>query len=248
MSDTGLVVENLTVRYGKATAVDQVSLFARSGEVTAIVGPNGAGKSSLILGVFGSIPAEGVVRVGHTDLSALSASRRAKAGLALVPQGRQLFPKLTVAENIQIMAELLGLPKSAIDGAMDRFPILRERSGQLAGVLSGGEQQMLVVGRALMASPEVLLLDETMTGLAPKIVAGLADTFAQLARDGVAVVVADPSLGPIRRIVHRGYVIVRGEFVAECDSVESLDAQYQRAMGVIQHEVESEVLSDAEHA
>lgn len=248
MSDTGLFVENLTVRYGKATAVDQVSFFARSGEVTAIVGPNGAGKSSLILGVFGSVAAEGAVRVGTTDLSGMSASRRARSGLALVPQGRQLFPKLTVAENIQIMAELLSLPRSAVDGAMDRFPILRERSGQLAGVLSGGEQQMLVVGRALMASPDVLLLDETMTGLAPKIVAGLAETFAQLASDGVAVVVADPSLGPIRRIVDRGYVIVRGEFVAECDSVEALDAQYQRAMGVIQHEVESEVLSDAEHA
>lgn len=240
MSEDRFDVAGLTVRYGKAVAVDGVSIVAPAGKVTAVVGPNGAGKSSLVLAAYGSIPSEGEVRVGAEDLSRSSALERSRNGIALVPQGRQLFPRMTVQENFRIMAELLRLPAAAVDEAMARFPILYDRRASLAGVLSGGEQQMLVVSRALMASPRVLLLDEMMTGLAPKIVRGLADTVRQLADQGVAVVIADPSIGPIKRVIDRGYVLVRGSIVAENDSADALELSYQAAMGIIQGEVAAE--------
>ncbi|MGY1814045.1 ABC transporter ATP-binding protein [Blastococcus sp. SYSU D00820] len=241
MTDAVLTVRGLTVRYGKAVAVDGLDLVAPAGQVTALVGPNGAGKSSTLLGIYGSVPAQGTVLLEGEDIGRMSATRRARAGLMLVPQGRQLFPKMSVEENLRLMAELLRLPGKVVGEALDRFPILRERSRSLAGVLSGGEQQMLVVSRALMSSPKVLLLDEMMTGLAPKIVSGLADTVAELARkDGVAVVMADPSLGPVRRVVDRGYVLLRGRVVAEEADAVALDRAYQRTMGVVQEEVEAE--------
>lgn len=240
MSDVRFEVSDLTVRYGKAVALDAISISAPAGQVTAVVGPNGAGKSSLILAAYGSIPSEGRVRIGDEDLTALSALERSRRGIALVPQGRQLFPRMAVHENFRIMAELLRLPSSAVEEAMARFPILLDRRGSLAGVLSGGEQQMLVVSRALMASPRVLLLDEMMTGLAPKIVRGLADTVRGLADQGVAVVIADPSIGPLMRIIDRGYVIVRGSVVAEAASASALESAYQTAMGIIQGEVAAE--------
>jgi branched-chain amino acid transport system ATP-binding protein len=231
------------VTYGKATAVDGVSVHAAAGQVTAIIGPNGAGKSSLLLGLYGSVGARGTVRVGDRDVSRLSPLQRARAGIALVPQGRQLFPKMSVQENLQVMADLLRLKPAAVKAGLDRFPVLQDRRSQMAGVLSGGEQQMLVVTRALMAEPSVILLDEMMTGLAPKIVTELATTLSGLAREGVAVIVADPSLAPTRRVVDRGYVLVRGKIVAEAHDADALDTAYQRAMGVIVHEIEEDRVS-----
>jgi branched-chain amino acid transport system ATP-binding protein len=223
----------IRVSYGDARALDGVDLHAPGGEVTAVVGPNGAGKSSLLLAMYGSVRATGSVVVDGADMSARSATERLRAGLALVPQGRQLFPRLTVSENLQLMVDLLGLGPEHLDEALARFPILGERSRALAGVLSGGEQQMLAVSRALMGSPRVLLLDEMMTGLAPKIVSALADIVAQLAADsGVAIVVAEPGLGPIRRVVTSGVVLVRGRVVARADDVEELEASHRAAMGV----------------
>lgn len=227
-----LRAQGLTVRYGHAAALSGVDLVAPGGAVTAVAGPNGAGKSSLLLALYGSVRANGTVIVDEDDLTRLSATRRARAGVALVPQGRQLFPRLTVRENLQIMAELLGLKRSSVDEALDRFPILRQRARGLAGVLSGGEQQMLVVSRALMGSPRVLLLDEMMTGLAPLVVRELADTVAELAHSGVAVVLAEPSIHALHRIIDRGIVLMRGEVVAHADSSEALDRSYQAAMGV----------------
>ena len=238
MVDGGLAVESLQVTYGAATAVRGVSIEAPAGQVTAVVGPNGAGKSSLLLGVYGSVPARGTVRIGGRDVSRLSALRRAREGVALVPQGRQLFPKMSVRENLQVIAELQKLPRTAIETALDRFPILRERSGQMAGVLSGGEQQMLAVTRALMTEPQVVLLDEMATGLAPMIVADLVRLVGELARQGAAVVLADPSLTATRPVVDRGYVLVRGEVVATADDAERLDRAYQKAMGLIQQELD----------
>lgn len=245
MSDHELVITDLQVRYGKAKAVDRVSIHARGGAVTAIVGPNGAGKSSLLLGAYGSVPSRGTVTVDGLDVSAMSAMQRARHGLAIVPQGRQLFPKLTVRENIQVMAELVKAPRSAVDKAMERFPVLVDRRNSLAGVLSGGEQQMLVVTRALLSEPNVILLDEMMTGLAPKIVAGLAETVRGLAAEGTAVVLADPSIAPVRRVIDRGYVLVRGKVVAECEDVAALERAYQSAMGIIHDAIEAEVEATA---
>jgi branched-chain amino acid transport system ATP-binding protein len=228
-----LVARGIAVRYGKATALAGVSLSAPGGVVTAVVGPNGAGKSSLLLALYGSVRAAGAVEVDGVDVSGLRATDRARAGIALVPQGRQLFPRLTVRENLQLMADLLKLDRGTVDEALDRFPILRQRARSLAGVLSGGEQQMLVVARSLMGSPRVLLLDEMTTGLAPLVVEQLAETVADLARGaGTAVVLAEPSLGAIRRVVDRGVVLVRGEIVAEADGPDALDARYREALGV----------------
>jgi len=235
---SGLVVAGLTVTYGAASAVRQVSVTAPAGSVTAVVGPNGAGKSSLLLGIYGSVSARGTVSIAGRDVSRLSALARARAGVAIVPQGRQLFPKMSVHENLQVMAELQGLGRDRVDGALDRFPILRERAGHMAGVLSGGEQQMLAVARALMTEPSVILLDEMATGLAPKIVAELVRLVGELAAGGTAVVLADPSLTATKAAVDRGYVLVRGEVVAEADDADRLDRAYQGAMGLIQKELD----------
>ncbi|GGM54497.1 ABC transporter ATP-binding protein [Dactylosporangium sucinum] len=229
-----LRLEGLRVRYGHASAVTGLDLVAPGGVVTALVGPNGAGKSSALLAAYGSVPSTGRVLLDGEDVSRLKPAARARAGIAVVPQGRQLFPKLNVADNLQVMAELLRLPRSAVDTAIDRFPILRTRLKSLVGVLSGGEQQMLVVSRALMGSPRVLLLDEMMTGLAPLVVQELLRTVTGLAKEGVAVLMAEPALGAVRGGISRGYVLVRGEVVAQTeDGGRALDDLYQGKMGVL---------------
>ena len=228
-----LRVEALSVQYGHARAVTEVSLTAPGGAITALVGPNGAGKSSLLLAAYGSVGSTGRVFLDGEDVSRLRSAARARAGIAIVPQGRQLFPRLNVADNLQVMAELLHLPRSAVDTAIDRFPILRTRLRSLVGVLSGGEQQMLVVSRALMGSPRVLLLDEMMTGLAPLVVQELIRTVRELAHEGVAVLMAEPALGAVRSAVDRGYVLVRGGQVAtEEGGGRALNDAYRAAMGV----------------
>lgn len=239
MTGHELRVEDLTVRYGGAVAVDAASLTARSGAVTAVVGPNGAGKTSLLLGVYGSVPARGRVVVDGADLTGLRALARARRGVAVVPQGRQLFPHLTVLENLKVMAETLRLPRGRADAALDRFPVLRTRARSLAGVLSGGEQQMLAISRALMAEPSVLLLDEMTTGLAPKIVQDIARTVAGLADDGVCVLLAEPTIGPLAGLIDRGHVLIRGRVVATAENGgAALDEAYQRAMGATSTEFE----------
>lgn len=227
-------VHGLTVRYGKAVAVRGVAFEARSGEVTAVVGPNGAGKSSLLSAVFGSTPATGTVTVGDTRLDGTAARQRLRAGVAFVPQGRQLFPRLTVRENLEIGARLLGARNDVLDSAFDRFPILRTRSKQLAGVLSGGEQQMLLLARALLVPPRALLLDEMTTGLSPKIARELLDHVRDLADSGITVLVAEPALYRVARIVDRGYVMVRGALSDPRNSAAELDTAYRASMGMLE--------------
>jgi branched-chain amino acid transport system ATP-binding protein len=230
-----LRLEGLGIRYGHAIAVSGVDLTVPAGAVTGLVGPNGAGKSSILLAAYGSVPCAGRVLLDGDDVSRLSPAARARAGLAIVPQGRQLFARLNVRDNLQVMAELLRLPRSAVDVAIDRFPILRTRLKSLVGVLSGGEQQMLVVTRALMGSPKVLLLDETTTGLAPLIVRQLLETVRQLASGGVAVLMAEPALGAVRSSIDRGYVLVRGSVVgAREDGGKALDDVYRATFGAEQ--------------
>jgi len=228
-----LRVEDLTVRYGHAVAVSGVSLVVPGGSVTALVGPNGAGKSSVLLSVYGSVSSSGRILVDGEDMSRLRPAVRARRGVAIVPQGRRLFPHLSVRDNLRVMAETLKLPGRSVNEALARFPILQERVKSPAGVLSGGEQQMLVVARALMGSPRVLLLDEMMTGLAPRIVRELAETVRSLAQSGVAVLMSEPSIGILAPTINRGYVLIRGRTVAtEEGGGEALNRSYQSAMGV----------------
>ncbi len=240
---TALNVKGLSVHYGRALALRDVSLDSQGGKVTAVVGPNGAGKSSLLLAIYGSVASQGTITLNGEDISKLGAIKRARMGVTSVPQGRQLFPRLNVRENLQVMAETLRLPSSTVDEALDRFPILRERVRNLAGVLSGGEQQMLVVSRALMGSPKVLLLDEMMTGLAPRIVEELAAMVRRLANeDGVAILLAEPSIHALKPIIDRGYVLIRGSLVTTIETGgDALDHAYQRAMGVELETVEEDV-------
>lgn len=231
MSDSTLQVDNISVRYGRATALESVSIAAAGGEVTGVIGPNGAGKSSLIQAIYGSVHANGSVRLDGMELSKRSAIDRAKSGIALVPQGRQVFARLTVRENLQIMSTLLNAGPDAIGLAMNRFPILKDRANQLAGVLSGGEQQMLSVARALMGAPSVLLLDEVMTGLAPKIVEQLSDVFRELKNSGITIVIADPSANIAEQLVDSAYILIRGKVLAK-ESGSDILVAYQSAMGV----------------
>ena len=228
----GLQIRDLTVRYGKALAVDAVSFDAAPGSITAVVGPNGAGKSSCLNAIYGGVASSGQVLLDGAELDRMTAMQRARHGVALVPQGRQLFMRMSVRENLEVMARLLEAGDADIEAGLDRFPILRDRSRRLAGVLSGGEQQMLAVSRALMGKPRVLLLDEMVTGLAPLIVRELVETAVRMAAQGAVVLVAEPSIGAVRERIDRGYVMLRGEIVADATDGAELDKAYQRHMGL----------------
>ena len=228
-----LEVNGLHKSYGGVRAVDDVSFSVGPGEVIGLVGPNGAGKTSLAGSIYGSVPATGTIKFDGREIQKLSALDRVRSGFAYVPQGRQLFMRMSVRENLRVGADLLGLKAEAVETAFERFPILRERSESYAGVLSGGEQQMLVLGRALLETPKVLLLDEMMTGLAPKIVAELRALVGGLAAEGVTVIVTEPALTALKSVVDRGYVMQRGELVRECDSAATLDNAYKQSMGVL---------------
>lgn len=229
-----ITATSITVSYGSARAVHETSFTAPDGQVTAVVGPNGAGKSSLLSALFGSIPASGTVDVDGTDVSEVPARKRIRSGLAYVPQGRQLFPRLSVRENLEIGARLLGARDDVLDAAFERFPILRTRQRNLAGVLSGGEQQMLVLARALLVEPSALLLDEMTTGLSPRIASELLDHVRGLADAGVTVMMAEPALYRVDRIVDRGHVMMRGRLSEPHSGSAALDVAYRSAMGVLE--------------
>lgn len=233
VSGSGLTISGLTVRYGRALAVDDVSLEIPAGQVTALVGANGAGKSSAVLAAFGTIRARAKIDFDGQGIGSWSARRRARAGIGLVPQGRQLFARLTVRENLLVGADQLGLPAKAADDALERFSNLVERRDNLAGILSGGEQQMLAVARALMGTPQVLLLDELVTGLAPIIVQELAALVRERADEGLAVLIAAPDLVGLRNVVDRGYVLVRGRVVAGVEGGSTpLQAAHEQSLGL----------------
>lgn len=228
---TAIVAERIRVTYASAVALSDVSLHATAGSITAIVGPNGAGKSSLIHALYGSQTATGKITIAGQDVTSLSAAQRARLGVGLVPQGRQLFPLMSVRENLRVMADLLELGSEPVEKALDRFPILRTRADSLAGWLSGGEQQMLAVSRALLVDPQILLLDEVATGLAPIIVDHIAASIQELADAGTTIILAAPELGALEAIVDRGYVLLRGVRVADSeDGGKGVQDVYRNAM------------------
>lgn len=232
-TESTLDVSSVTVRYGGVEAVTDARMFARPGTITAIVGPNGAGKSSLFLAMMGALKASGgKVSVAGKSLDALGPTARVRSGLVLVPQGRQIFPRLTVQENLKVMVDALSLDQSRVEAAIERFPRLKERRGVAAGTLSGGEQQMLALARALMTNPKVLLLDEPMLGLAPVVVEQVIELCSQLAEEGIAVVIAEPSVRLVGRNVSRGYVMIRGRISQEIIGLPMIEAEYMRLLGM----------------
>jgi branched-chain amino acid transport system ATP-binding protein len=231
-TDNQVSVAGLQVSYGNATAVAGVDLDFAPGRIHVVVGPNGAGKSSLLLALYGAVESTGTVTVGGRDISALRPADRARSGIGLVPQGRQVFPTLTVRENLAVFAEVLKTGPASVEAALARFPRLVDRAGTLAGNLSGGEQQMLAVTRALMTRSSVLLFDEMCTGLAPVVVQQLMTVARELADAGSTVIMAEASIGAIRHDVDGGVVLVRGVVAAAADFGVDLDARYRAAMGV----------------
>jgi branched-chain amino acid transport system ATP-binding protein len=208
-----LEVENLEVRYGEIVAVRDLSFTVRPGECVALLGPNGAGKSSTLKAVSGLIrAAAGTVRFKGERIDGRPAERVARMGMAHVPEGRGIFPDLTVRENLRMPTR--GMNEVAFEQALERvhgyFPRLRERASQLGGTLSGGEQQQLAIGRALMVTPALLLLDEMSLGLAPTIVEQLFGIIRRINADGVAVLVVEQYVGQALAIADAAIVLEKG--------------------------------------
>jgi branched-chain amino acid transport system ATP-binding protein len=226
-----LEVVALSAGYGPLQVLDRVSLKVGRGEVVALFGSNGAGKSTLMKALSGLIrPVSGTVQLDGNDIAALQPHDVARAGLILVPEGRQVFPQLTVAENLRLGATRRGdFDPSEIEAILDRFPRLRPRLHTAAGLLSGGEQQMLAVGRGLLARPLILLLDEPSLGLAPTVVAELFEQFRRLREEGMTLLIVDQMADYALAIADRGYVLGGGRVVAEGKAAELRGAMLDEA-------------------
>lgn len=230
---TGLSVSGANVTYGRAAAVVDADLTVRPGAVTALVGPNGAGKSSLVQMVVGAVRGRAeTLLLGDQELTGLTVAQRASAGVTLVPQGRQLFPRLTVVENLKVIADALRLAPTVVDEALGRFPILRTRHDAIAGVLSGGERQMLAIARGLMSAPKVLILDEPTLGLAPVVVGELLNTVVGLREDGVGILIVEPSMHNVPADIDHGAVMLRGRTVPVSGGHDVLSERYRELLGL----------------
>ena len=215
-----LNLEGVSARYGAAQALFGVDLTLAEGEVLALMGRNGMGKSTTVKTICRMLPAEGRISFDGHDLSRLSSHQAARLGIGLVPEGRRCFRDLTVAENL-IVAARPGHWDMARVGAL--FPRLAERQGQRAATLSGGEQQMLAIGRALMTNPRLLILDEATEGLAPLIRAEIWAVIARLkAETGLSILVIDKSLRELRQVADRAVILARGQ-VAWSGAMAELD-------------------------
>jgi branched-chain amino acid transport system ATP-binding protein len=223
-----LEVKELSARYGSVQALHNATFAVQDGELIAVLGPNGAGKSTLMRAVMGLISNWGMVRLRGVALPRSAPEACAARGLVLVPEGRGIFAPMTVAENLELGAYLLH-DKTELSRRRDRvfvlFPRLKERLDQVAGSLSGGEQQMLAVGRALMSDPRILLLDEPSLGLAPRVTEDILATLGQLNEAGLTIVLVEQKAPLVLKLARRAYLMSLGRIVTEIDprSVTSYD-------------------------
>ncbi len=213
MSGPLLSVEGVSAYYGNIIALKGVSLEVKRGEIATLIGANGAGKSTLMMTVFGSpAPREGRIRFEGQDITRLATHEIARLRIAQVPEGRRIFQRMTVIENLMMGAAIDG--QAHFDEDLARvttlFPRLKERLTQRGGTLSGGEQQMLAIGRALMSRPKLLMLDEPSLGLAPLIVKQIFATLADLNRQGMTIFLVEQNAFHALRLAHRAYVMVNG--------------------------------------
>ena len=213
-----LALHEVSTHYGAICAVNQVSLQVHAGEIVTLIGSNGAGKTSLLMTICGNPRASsGRIEFEGKDITQQSTHQIMQQGIAISPEGRRVFPDLTVTENLQMGGFFLD--RSAIDSGMEHvftlFPRLRERAQQRAGTMSGGEQQMLAIGRALMSKPRLLLLDEPTLGLAPLIIAQIFEIIQTIRNDGVTVFLVEQNANRALQIADRGYVLETGHVVLE---------------------------------
>ena len=215
-----LEVRQLSARYGRVEALYDISLSVADGEFVAVLGPNGAGKSTLMRAIMGLVANSGDVSFRGAALPRQSPDTCAARGVVLVPEGRGIFAPMTVAENLELGAYLLN-DSAEFERRQARvfslFPRMRERLGQVAGSLSGGEQQMLAVGRALMADPKILLLDEPSLGLAPKVIDEILSTLALLNKEGLPIILVEQKAPLALRLSNRAYLLSVGRLIAEID-------------------------------
>jgi branched-chain amino acid transport system ATP-binding protein len=208
----------LIVRYGKALALSGVSLKVEPGELVGILGPNGAGKSTLLKAISRTVPSDGTLAFKGEPLGPLAPHEVVARGIAHCPEGRRLFPELSVGKNLMLGA-YLRRDRRGIQEDLDRvfglFPVLRDRSRQMAGTLSGGEQQMVAIGRALMSRPSLLLLDEPSTGLAHKLKTAIFDTIREIRQGGLTVLVVEQDAVSTFRVADRIYVLEHGRVAKE---------------------------------
>ena len=230
-----LAVEGLEVSYGNIAALRGVSITVAAGETVAVIGPNGAGKSTLLQAIAGIVkPRGGSIRYDGTSIIGAQPEALVASGIALVPEGRRIFGSLTVAENLRIGATVRDDPTGVehdLQHALELFPILRERGELKAGKLSGGEQQMLAIARALLSRPRLLLLDEPSLGLAPLIIAQVYETISKLKKEGLTVLLVEQSMHRALETSDRAYVMSSGRVVlagksSELRAAEEFEAAY----------------------
>ncbi len=214
-----LEIEGLEAAYGDARALSGVTLAVGPGEIVALLGPNGAGKSTLLKSIAGLLrPRAGVIRWEGEDLSRIGAHLIVERGLAMVPEGRRLFGSMTVEENLELGAfapRARGTRQANLERVYTLFPALRERRRQTVRALSGGQQQMVALGRALMTSPRLLMLDEPSLGIAPRLARAILEALVEINRGGVAVFLVEQNVQAALTLAHRAYVLESGRIVGE---------------------------------
>ncbi|HKA99403.1 MAG TPA: ABC transporter ATP-binding protein [Methyloceanibacter sp.] len=228
-----LAINDVTAGYGNIPVLHGVSLNISKGEIVTLIGANGAGKTTLMMTIFGRPRAtNGNVLFEGVDITDLPTHRIAQLCIAQSPEGRRIFPRLTVLENLQ-MGALIANDPHGFDKDLDRvcalFPVLKQRKGQRGGTLSGGEQQMLAIARALMGRPKLLLLDEPSLGLAPLIVKQIFETIKELNRQGLTVFLVEQNAYHALKLAHRGYVMVNGKITMSGTGRELLEAEEVKA-------------------
>jgi branched-chain amino acid transport system ATP-binding protein len=228
-----LEVRDIRTRYGAIEALKGISLTVDAGEVVTLIGSNGAGKSTTLRSISGLTPASsGTITFGGQDITQVPAHEIVGRGIALAPEGRHCFPRMTVLENLELGAHQRRGPGVAQDfkRVYELFPLLKERESQKAGTMSGGEQQMLAIGRALMASPKLLMLDEPSLGIAPLVVQRIYQTIGEINRSGVAILLVEQNANYALDAASRGYVLETGHVALANDSASLRnDPEVQRA-------------------
>lgn len=227
MAENMLEIKNLNVAYGDTQVLWDLSLNVKEGEIVTMLGPNGAGKTTLLHTICGLVkPKSGSITFQGSDLLSVKNYKRPEAGIVLIPEGRKLFTKMTVEENLSIAAGKSGVDKDTMDWVFELMPRLAERRKQLVGTLSGGEQQMCAIGRGIMARPKLLMLDEPSLGLAPIIVEQVFDIILKLKETGMTVFFVEQFVEQSLGISQRGYLLEDGRIVLEEDSKSMLGNDY----------------------